>query len=1189
RTAPLQGIDMMVGPFINTLPVRVDLFGDMALMDWLREQQRQSAEQRKYEHCPLVDVQRASGVAPGTPLFEYLYVFENFPTERNVAAAGKLTIRLRELDVAEHTNYPLTCVVMPKGELRVRLVYATNRFTEASIEQFLQHMEQLLETFAKSPQCRLNRISLLSDTERHGLLSLGCGVGAEFPVLGGLVERFSLVSGLRVSSVAVSDGVSSLTYGELGARAHQLAWSLRGLGVGPESVVGLCLERSVDTVVGILGILQAGGAYLPLDPGSPPDRLAFMLADSQARVVVTQASLQPLCAGSPAHCVCLDTASAVLAPPSREAPALTTHPDQAAYVIYTSGSTGQPKGCVVTHANVLRLLDATHADYQFDHTDVWTLFHSFAFDFSVWELWGALLYGGRLVVVPYLVSRSPAEFHRLLVDEHVTVLNQTPSAFLQFRDADAQAVTEDRLALKWVIFGGESLQPARLESWFQRHGDQHPTLVNMYGITETTVHVTYQPLTRETAASGAGSPIGRPLPDLEVYLLDAALEPVPVGVPGELYVGGAGLARGYLARPGLTASRFLPHPFGERHGERLYRTGDLARWLPDGTLDFLGRGDQQVKIRGFRIELGEIEAVLTQHPSVRQAAVIARPRDDGQPQLLAYVVPRGGESVPPVEDLRHHLGRSLPEYMLPAHFISLPQLPLTANGKLDTNALPEPRHDRGPLASEFVPPRTPIETTLAHIWKELLQLPQVGIHDNFFALGGHSLLVTQVISRVRSELAVDLPLRELFDKPTIATMALLIEQEQLKGQARHIPPITRADRAGYLPLSFAQERLWFLDQLVPDNPFYNIPRVVRLRGTLNLEALQQTLDEIVRRHEPLRTTIATQGGRGVQQIWPAASLEIPLIDLTSWSLSNRETEARRIVRHEAQQPFNLTQGPLVRALVIRLDSDDHIVFWLMHHIVSDGWSMGVLNGEVAALYGAFAAGKASPLPELPIQYADFALWQRNWLTGPVLEEQIEYWRQQLADLPPLALPTDRPRPALQTYRGNSVSLPLSAELRTGLNELSRREGVTLFMTMLAVFKVLLSRYSGQQDIVVSSPIAGRIHRDLEGLIGFFVNSLILRTDLSGQPTVRELLARMREVCLGAYAHQDLPYEKLVFELQPQRDLSREPLTQVAFVLQNTPKAQVPLTEGLTLSLVEAPSDTTRIDLEVHIWEHGDAF
>jgi amino acid adenylation domain-containing protein len=947
------------------------------------------------------------------------------------------------------------------------------------------------------------------------------------------------------------------------------------------------MERSVEMVVALLGVLKAGGAYVPIDPEYPQERVRYMLEDSGARVLLTEAKLAESGKEGLARVVCVDSEWERIAEYSDENVESGAEPGNLAYVIYTSGSTGEPKGTLIPHFNVVRLFEATRDWFQFDEKDVWTLFHSYGFDFSVWEMWGALLHGGRLVVVPRWVSRSPEVFYDMLATHRVTVLNQTPSAFYQLIQAEQSGNASPELALRMVIFGGEALDIQRLKPWIDNHGDRAPQLVNMYGITETTVHVTYRPLTVADVEVARSSLIGGSLPDLLLYILDRRMRLVPIGVPGELCVGGAGLSRGYLNRADLTAEKFIPDPFSHQPGACLYKSGDLARRLPDGDIEYLGRIDHQVKIRGFRIELGEIESVLKQHPHVREVVVMYRADVQGEHRLVCYVVGDQSQTVT-TSDLYDFSSSRLPDYMVPSAFVMLDGLPLTANGKVDRRALPAPSQTRPELQESFVAPRTLVEEILAGIWADILSLSQVGIHDNFFELGGHSLLATQVVSRLRHAFSTELPLRTLFESPTVAALAAHVETSLRSLHASDIPPLRRVARENNLPLSFAQQRLWFIDQLEPYSSTYNIASALRLSGSLDVKALERALSEVITRHETLQTTFPTVDSQPVQLIAEPAPFLLPVVDLLQQmndaSADERQREATRLAQEEAQRPFDLSTGPLFRATLLKVEAEEHIALVTMHHIISDGWSIGILIREVATLYAAFSRGEASRLAPLAIQYADYAAWQREWLQGDVLEQQLSYWREHLAGAPPvLELPTDHPRPPVQSFRGARHRFSLNGELTQALTALSRREGATLFMTLLAAFKTLLYRYSEQESIVVGTPIAGRTEVETEELIGFFVNTLVLRTEINAEMSVREVIERVKEGALGGYGHQEVPFEKLVEEMAPERSLSHTPLFQVMFVMQNEPRTELEMS-GVGVSAVGTQSGTAKFDVTMAITE-----
>ena len=783
RPPSLLGVESIVGLFINTLPMRVQVSAETKILDLLKDLQAQQIECEQYSYSSLADIQGWSNIPRGTSLFESILVFES-NTLKTGLKSNHESLDLDNFRGVERTNYPLTVVAVPRQQMLVRISYDTNRFDDGTITRLLGHFQTLLEGIISNPEARVSQLSLLTKFEKQQLLGDWNNIHENYLQDKCIHQLFEEQVERTPHNVAVVFENNSLTYQQLNTRANQLAHYLQELGVKPDTLVGICVERSLEMIVGILGILKAGGAYVPLDPEYPQERLNFMLEDSQVKVLVTQAKLVESIPQHQAQLICLDTDWEKIAQNITSNPESGVKPDNLTYIIYTSGSTGKPKGVLVNHANVVRLFAATDSWYHFNSNDVWTLFHSYAFDFSVWEMWGALLYGGRLVIVPYLVTRSPESFYELLCQEKVTILNQTPTAFRQLiqaeesvkgdispllREVGKDSVTETDLSLRLVIFGGESLEINSLQPWFDRHGDQLPQLVNMYGITETTVHVTYRPLSMADVNSTA-SVIGRPLPDLQVYLLDQYLQPVPVGVPGEMYVGGAGVAKGYLNRPELTTERFISSPF--EHSNKLYKTGDLARYWPNGELEYLGRIDNQVKIRGFRIELGEIEALLASHPQIWETVVLVWDDTAGDKRLVAYIVPQPEITII-IDEIRQFLKAKLPDYMVPNAFVILEALPLTANGKIDRRALPPPNLD---ISDKYVAPSTPIEEILVNIWSEVLKVEKVGINDNFFELGGHSLLATQLVAQIRDRLKIELPLRQLFNTATLAELAQGIEQ-----------------------------------------------------------------------------------------------------------------------------------------------------------------------------------------------------------------------------------------------------------------------------------------------------------------------------------------------------------------------------------------------------------------------------
>jgi len=1170
RPPDLAGAEMMLGLFINTLPVRVAVMPHMPLLSWLKALQVQQAELREYEYSSLLQIQGWSDVPRGMPLFESILIFENYPVDTSLRR-DEGGLRIRNVRSFAQTNYPLTVVAAPSRELSLRILYEGHRFDRDAILQMLRHLQTMLEGFVADPEQPLATLPLLTEPERQRLFVEWNDTRTDYPHNRCVPEWFETVVEQQPGAIAVIFDDAQLTYRQLNARANQLAHHLKRLGVSPESLVGICMERSIEMVVALLGILKAGGAFLPLDPSYPTERLAYMVEDSGVSMVLTQQPLVERLPASQTQVVCLDTVWEAIARESIVNPVSGTVPENLAYVIYTSGSTGQPKGTMLHHRGLCNLATAQQKAFGVQEGDRILQFSSLSFDAAVWEVVMAFLSGAALG----LASRAQLSVGQGLLDvlrtQRITAVTLPPSVL-------AVLPEEPLPDLQTIITAGEACSQALVNRW--AGGRRY---FNAYGPTETTVCAS---LDLCTESSPQGPPIGRPLANTQLYILDANLQPVPVGVPGELYIGGVGVGRGYLQRAALTAEQFRPHPFSSAPGARLYKSGDLGRYRPDGKIDYVGRLDQQVKVRGFRIELGEIEAVVGEHPAVREVAVLAREDGPGERRVVAYIMAHAGASLE-LGELRGFLRQRVPEYMVPSAFVRLEAMPLTPSGKVDRRALPAPDQERPALEEVFVATRTPVEELLAEIWAEVLGLEQVGIYDSFFDLGGHSLLATRLISRLRDAFQVEIPLRSLFEAPTVAGLAESVNTSMRAGQAPQAPPILPVSRDGDLPLSFAQQRLWFLDQLVPGSASYNIPSAVRMRGRLDVVALEKSLQELVRRHEGLRATFPSVDGRPVQVISPDIGLILPLIDLQELSESEREMVARRVATEEAHQPFTLTQGPLLRATLLRLGAEDHVLLMTVHHITADGWSIGILVQEFATLYDAFAARRPSPLPDLPVHYADFAAWQRQWLQGDVFETQLSYWKRQWAGSPPvLALPTDRPRPAVQTFRGADQPIVLSQDLSKALRDLSRREGVTLFMTLLAALQTLLHRYSAQEDIVVGTAMANRTRAETERMVGFFMNTLALRVDFAGDPSFRELLRRVREVCLGAYAHQDLPFERLVDELQTERDLSHTPLFQVAFQLQHARQETIEL-PALTLSPFRFENQTAKFDLTLSMVEGRD--
>ncbi|MFD2685535.1 amino acid adenylation domain-containing protein [Streptomyces phyllanthi] len=1124
--------ESLIGFFVNTLVLRTDLSGDPSFTELLGRVRETALGAYAHQDLPferLVDALVTERDRSRTPLFQVFFSYATPDPDEEATRPGR-DVAPRPVEV----KFDLALALADGGaDVTGQIDYSTELFDPDTIDRLAGHIVTVLRAVAADPGRPLSRIPVLTAAERQQVAGGWNGEAVPPPSAGGVAELIVARAAAHPDAVAVVCGRRQVTYGCLVDRAWRLACLLGTRGVGPESVVGLCLPRGVDMVTAVLGVWLAGGAYLPLDPEYPADRLEFMLTDGDAVLLVGNRSAAGGPAGDGVPAVWLDDpevrAELAVPPPGRPQDAR-VEPDTLAYVIYTSGSTGTPKGTRLTHGGVVNLAVALGPVLG---VTPWTRvlqFASFSFDAAVLDLAATLGLGGTLVVAAGAERADPTRLAAMVTALGVEAASVVPSLLEVLDPARVPG-------LGTVLSGAERMSAALARAWARDR-----RLVNTYGPTEATVMVTAGPVDPETRRAPA---VGRAAPNTRLYVLDAFLNPVPVGVPGELYIGGPQLARGYGRRPALTAERFVADPFAA-DGSRLYRTGDRVRWLSDGQVEFLGRADDQIKVRGFRIEPAEVEAVLAAHPAVRSAVAAVDGTGAGA-RLVAHLVPADhAEGIPAPDELRGFAALRLPEFMVPAAFTELAAVPLTPSGKLDRAALPAPDL-RPALNGHYTPPSTRTEELLAGIWAGLLGVDRVGVEDDFFTLGGHSLLATRVVSRIRTEFGAEVPLAALFGRPTVRGLAGVIDGTSAE---RAVPPVTAVRRDRPLPLSFGQQRLWFLDQLEPGSTEYNVPTPMWLDGDLDIRSLEAALDTIVARHEVLRTRLVVgPDGVGRQAVDPPGPVPLPVVDVSE--LPDAVAGAQLLIMADALLPFDMAAGPLIRAGVIRLGPAGHILAMSVHHIAFDEWSDRIFRRELAALYEAFRAGEPDPLPPLPVQYADFAVWQRSWLTGEVLDGQLAYWRDRLAGAPVLDLPTDRPRPAVLSSAGAVVPFTVATATADALRRIARDNGATLFMTLFTAFVVLLGRYSRQDDIVVGTPAAGRNRAETEDLIGFFVNNLVLRTDLSGDPSFTELLGRVRDTTLTAYAHQDLPFEQLVDALVSERDRSRAPLFQVLFNYFNT--------------------------------------
>jgi amino acid adenylation domain-containing protein/non-ribosomal peptide synthase protein (TIGR01720 family) len=1171
RPAELAGVERMVGVFINTLPVRTSLASDVTVFSVLKELQEQQLLLDEYAYTPLSRIQEWSEIPPGRPLFGTVVVFENYPVDASLRE-GKGELRFSNVRSHASTNYPLTFVVKLGEELTLQLAYDSRRYDARVVAQLLIHLNNLLAGMAADPMQRISDLRMLSQAEHQQLLVEWNRTATNYPRDKSIQQLFEehVSRAPRARAVVFED--RKLSYEELNAQANQVAHYLVRCGIRPETRVGVCMERSLEMIVALLGILKAGGGYVALEPSSPDQRLQMMFADSHLRVILTQQNLRDRLSQNPnVQIISLDEEWESIAAETRENPRVAVFGEHLAYVSYTSGSTGKPKGVSVPHRGVVRLVK--NNDYaRLEANEVILQFAPLAFDASTLEIWGSLLNGGRLVILPPGPC-SAEEIAQTLVEHRVTTLWLTAGLFHLMVDEQLGKLAQ----VRQLLAGGDILSVHHVNRYLEAMRPDG-VLIDGYGPTENTTFTCCHTLRKGDKVQGT-VPIGRPIRNTQVFVLNQDMQPVGVGVAGELYIAGAGLARGYESDAALTADKFVPHPYGQT-GERLYRSGDQVRYRADGTLQFVGRKDRQVKVRGYRVEPAEIEWALRQHHSVRDVVVTVQDAANRDKSLVAYVVMDTNHD-PAISILHSYLKTRLPDYMSPAAFVFLEKLPLTPNGKVDYRALP--RSEIPEMSSDLVFPRTPVEQGIAGIWKQVFGREKLGIHDNFFDLGGHSLLALQIVSRVRTVMGVALPLRSVFERPTIADQARTVEELLSSSQAVALDLIRPAARPHDLPLSFAQQRLWFLHQLAPTSDFYNVPVAFRVRGPLNIGILGDCFHEIIGRHEVLRTAFPIRQGVPLQQIHEAVSQAVTVVDLAHLSLNQAEPTTRELLSREAQQPFDLSCGLLLRLHVVRLAEHDHALLLNMHHIIVDGWSLGIFMQELRLLYEAFRNRRSSPLPPLSMQYADYALWQREWLSGERLQSELSWWEQQLSDVSPAELPTDFPRPKVQTYCGARRSVLISPHLLESVTELAHKENSTVFMLLLAVFKVLMFRYTNQADLTIGTPVAGRNQEELEPLIGFFVNTLVLRTTITGQPAFREFLHQVRETSLGAYAHQNLPFEKLVEELPSQADRGRTPFFQAMFALEDTLLREVIL-PGLEVSPLELETQSAQFDLTVAIRE-----
>lgn len=1172
-------IEPLIGFFVNTLALRVDLAGDPPFAELLGRVRATALEAYDHQDMPfgkLVEILKPDRSMSHPPIFQVMVALQNVPIQPLELPA--LTVTPVDLDTAS-AKFDL-CLSVEESEsgLRGILEYSTDIFARQTIERLAESLRVLLASAAGNPSGLLSRLPIMTGRERARMAAIGLGAPDARPADEPVHRMFEQQADRTPDAPTLLCDATAVSFAGLNAEANRLAHALRAAGAGPDQAVGLLLPRSAAMVSAMIAVLKSGAAFVPLDPASHADRLNFLLSDARICILVSdEATLRAIPSfvpGKDIRTILPDRDSSMLAQQPASNPNLAVLPGHCAYVIYTSGSTGRPKGVMVEHGRLAAHCLDMRALYGLTPADRELLFSSFCFDAALEQIFPVMTAGGASVLRDGTLW-TPRETLQRCAAAGVTILHTIP-AYLQQVLQEAAALTgpDKGLRLRLLIAGGDAVAPELVRLW--REGPLAGCrLLNEYGPTETTITATVHEFPR-TPEAGPVS-IGRPRPHASAFIVDERMTPAPEGVPGELLVGGDCLARGYLVDPKLTAARFIPDPFSGASGSRLYCTGDRARWLTGGQLEFLGRFDSQVKIRGFRIEPGEIECVLAEHPAVRQAAVVARRGPGGEKRLTAYASLRPDRKAVSADALRAFLQDKLPDYMVPATVVLMEALPLTSSGKPDRRALPEADLPAPPAPAAA--PRIPSHELMAGIWGGLLDLAAIDDAGNFFELGGHSLLATQMVSRVREAFGVDIPLKIIFEHPTLEAFTAGVEALARLGSPA-MPRIIRQPGGPEYPLSFAQQRLWILNQIEPEEPIHIISEAVRLCGRLDVPALRRSLEEIVRRHGVLRSVFEERDGEPLQRIRPQAGVMLQIEDLERHPAPERERRLAEILAGQNRQPFDFSGGLLLRCVLVRMAEEEHVVALTAHHIAFDGWSVGILIHELSRLYSAAIAGRPAPLPEPAIQYADYAAWQRRLFDEAALDDQLAFWKRQLAGIPALLeLPADRPRPAIQSYAGATATFTIEPALLERLNRLGAATDATPFMILFASFAALLHRYTGSEDIIVGTPAANRNRTEIEGLIGCFLNILVLRADLSGDPAFRTLIRRVRQMTLKAFANQELPFEKLVEELQPERNRGHSPIFQVMFVLQNTPGHRFAL-DGIATSPV--PSDVISLQYDMVI-------
>ncbi|MCW3115212.1 MAG: linear pentadecapeptide gramicidin synthetase LgrD, partial [Segetibacter sp.] len=1166
RPENLEGIERRVGMYVNTLPFKSSIQNHYTTTEWLQTLQNGQVENLQHQNTPLQQIQEWIGMKGD--LFDSLLVFENYPIS-NLILNKKWSLNITNIQMSEQTNYPLTIQITQSDNFHIQFTYNAELLQDVFVTEIQEHFLHVLTQIINSSVVHLSDISVLTSRQEQQLLFEFNNTNSNYPSDKSVVDLFELQVLKSPEDVALLFEEEKVTYAELNKRANQLAHYLRSNGVKAETLVPICIERSAELIVGILGILKAGGAYVPIDPSYPDERIQYMFEDTGASLVLTsKENRNKLALKHAVRIVQIDDWPVISEEPLGNLH-VTIPPDNLAYVIYTSGSTGKPKGVMVEHGNIVSLIKGMHY-VSLTNEDILLSTGSPSFDATTFEYWGMLLNGGQLVLCKENKLLDNELFKKEIVDRKVTKMWFTSSWFNHIVETDISVFEK----LKTILVGGEKLS----EKHIQRVRETFPSMeiVNGYGPTENTTFSITHKITDNKPTNII--PIGRPLSNRTAYVVDKAGDLVPVGVNGEIWLGGSGVSRGYLNQPELTAEKFIRSPFDENEGSILYKTGDVGRWLPEGVVQYIGRLDDQVKIRGFRIELGEVESILKQHDGIANVVVIAREDNPGHKQMVAYIVSQGTFDK---EDVIVYAKNKLPDYMLPSFWVELKSLPLTANGKIDKKALPEP--DVSELVtSHFVAPRNEVEFTLADVWQKLLGIERVGINNNFFDLGGNSLLAMRLTSAIRRQLETELAIKEIFLYPTIAELA---EQILAKERVLLLPPVVPLkQRPERIPLSFSQERLWFVDKLEGSTQ-YHIAAVLHLKGDLNTANLEKAIKYVINRHEVLRTIFLELEGDPFQVIKTAEEWNLNIIG--DIPFTKDESELKKLIENLINQPFDLSKDDMLRGHLIRQDDHLHLLVVTIHHIAADGWSVPIILNEINAVYTAFEEGEQPELAPLVIQYTDYAIWQRKHLKGELFERKLSFWKDRLQNIAPLQLPTDYSRPSIQTGRGGVYNFNVDKEIVSALHELGRQQGATLFMTLMSAFKVLLYRHTNQIDITVGTATANRTPAEVEGLVGFFINTLAIRDEVNGDATFTDFLQQVKSTTLKAYDNQEVPFEKVVETVVKERDMNVTPIFQVMFVLQNTAQVKSPRIGNLAVTIEEYDANTAKYDISFFVSETED--